>query len=377
MPDLPRILLAPDKFKGSLDADQVARALAAGIEAADPPARAICCPIADGGEGTVAAALAAGWQERTVTVEGPTGGAVNASYAVRDTAAVVELAQSSGLQLLPGGERAPLVASTFGLGQTIAAAIDDGATSVMVGLGGSASTDGGAGLLQALGAQLLDESGRQLERGGADLANLAHLDLTDARTRVASVSLIAACDVTNPLLGPTGAAKTFGPQKGAEDHDLAILETGLTALADAVRATGGPDLALVEGAGAAGGAGFGLLTLGATFRPGIDVVAEFTGLVDLISDADLVVVGEGRLDSQSLAGKGPVGVAHLARSKGVSVVAVVGQCDLDPAQLEEAGLDAVYALTDLEPDLTRSTTHAAELLQVLGTRLAARSHRRS
>lgn len=364
------VLLAPDKFKGSLDATAVAHHLAEGIHSEDPAIVVRRCPIADGGEGTVAAALAAGWQRRTVRVDGPTGAPVEATYAVDSHRAVVELAESCGLQRLPGARLAPWTSSTYGLGQNIAAAVADGATDVVVGLGGSASTDGGAGLLQALGAAILDRAGAAVRRGNRHLGQIATTDLAPAGAGLAGVRLLAACDVTNPLLGRGGAAQVFGPQKGLQPPDLPIAEDGLSALHRAVAANTLVDDAALPGAGAAGGAGYALLALGATFRPGIDVVAELTGLGRQIDEADLVVTGEGCLDHQSLGGKGPMGVTDRARSAGVPVVAVVGRNELVGAQLESAGFRAVFELVSMEPDAEASQRQAPELLGRIGRDVA-------
>lgn len=364
------VLLAPDKFKGSLDATSVARHLADGIRAEDAGTEVLTCPVADGGEGTVAAALAAGWHSRTVLVEGPTGRPVEATYAVKGAHALVELAESCGLHRLPGGVPAPWDASTHGLGQAIAAAVEDGATTVTVGLGGSASTDGGAGLLAALGAVLVGRYGRAVNAGARGLARVERVDLAPAHKRLAGVRLVAACDVTNPLLGRHGAAHVFGGQKGFAPDELLAVEAGLHALGQAVARDLGRDVTEVPGAGAAGGAGHALLALGAEFRPGIDVVAEVTGLADRVRRSDLVVTGEGRLDEQSLGGKGPLGVARLARLAGVPVVAVVGRCDLTPTQWQGAGLHDVLELRTLQPDPALSISQAPELLEEVGRRLA-------
>ncbi|WP_107765646.1 glycerate kinase [Nocardioides terrigena] len=364
------VLLAPDKFKGSLDAAAVARHLAEGIRSADAGVVVLTCPIADGGEGTVSAAIAAGWDPRTTTVEGPTGRPVFATYAVRGTCAIVELAESSGLHRLPYDALAPWSASTYGLGQTINAAVAAGATTVVVGLGGSASTDGGSGLLQALGAVILDGEGHEIGRGARHLGRVGSIDLARAHALLGGVRLVAACDVTNPLLGRTGAAHVFGPQKGFAPDDLLAVEAGLHAFGQATARHLGRDLTEVDGAGAAGGAGHALLALGAEFRPGIDVVADVTGLHDHLAKADLVVVGEGRLDEQSLAGKGPLGVTRLAQASGVPAVAVVGRCDLTPTQLREVGLAHVMELQALQPDPSLSITQAPALLEDIGRRIA-------
>ncbi len=367
-----RVVVAPDKFKGSLTAVEVARAIADGLRGARPDVTTTLLPVADGGDGTVAAAVAAGFEGHTVEVEGPTGDVVRAPYARRAERAVVELAAACGLELLPGGRLAPMRSSTYGLGQVIAAAVADGATEVVVGVGGSASTDGGAGMIQALGGRLLDADGAEIGRGGGALARVRELELTQLRSRLAGVRIQVASDVDNPLLGPAGAAAVFGPQKGADAAQLAELEHGLTTWSDLVTRTVGHDDADTPGAGAAGGTAFGAVALlGATLRSGIDLVLEMLDFGTQLSGADLAITGEGSLDNQSLAGKAPIGVASAARAAGVRTVAVAGRCLLTRDQWESAGLEAVYPLTDLEPDPARSIADAASLLRTVGGRIAA------
>jgi glycerate 2-kinase len=366
-----RVVLAPDKFKGCLTALEVAQAVAAGVLDARPDAEVVLLPVADGGDGTVAAALAAGHREVVVEVEGPTGQPVRAPYAVRGTSAVVELAAACGLDLLPGGRPAPLLASTYGLGQVVADALDRGATRLVLGLGGSASTDGGAGMVQALGARLLDARGVELGRGGGALRDLAALDLTGLRP-LAGVEVVVASDVDHPLLGPRGAAAVFAPQKGADPDQVRELEAGLTRWVDVVAEATGRDVRDVPGAGAAGGTGFAALALlGATLRPGIDLVLDLVGFGAAVRGARLVVTGEGSLDEQSLAGKAPVGVATAAARAGVTTVAVAGRSLLPPARSAAAGLAAVYPLSALEPDPARSMALAVPLLRRVGARIAA------
>ncbi|MFP5283808.1 MAG: glycerate kinase, partial [Actinomycetes bacterium] len=346
-------MLAPDKFKGCLTAAEVAAAVADGLRAARPEVVTVARPVADGGDGTVAAAVAAGYAERRVTVEGPTGMPVEAPYALAGSRAVVELAAACGLDRLPDGRPDPLGASTYGLGQVIGAALDDGATSVVVGLGGSASTDGGVGLVQALGARVLDAQGDEVGRGAGGLAAVDSLDLTGLRRRLAGVSVVVACDVDNPLLGPRGAASVFGPQKGAGPAEVGRLEAGLARWAEVVAAETGRDASTVPGAGAAGGAGFAAVALlDAELRPGIDLILDLLDFDSAVRAADLVVTGEGSLDEQSLAGKAPVGVARrTARSSDAPVVAVAGRSRLDQSRLASAGIRVCYPLSDLEPDL--------------------------
>ena len=370
-----RILLAPDKFKGSLTAAQVAAALAAGLRQARPDVEIDNCPIADGGEGTVAAALAAGFRRSSVTVNGPTGQPVPASYAMRADAAVVEMASASGLQLLPGGRPAPLTATSFGTGQLLASALDAGARTIVLGIGGSACTDGGAGMITALGARLADRLGVPLDLGGAALTRLTRLDLAGLHHALGgnhdtSTRIVVASDVTNPLLGPHGAAAVYGPQKGASNVDVALLEAALTHWGDIVEATTGTRCHDQPGAGAAGGAGFAALALlGATMRSGIEVMLELLDFRAKLERADFVITGEGSLDQQTLHGKGPAGVAAAAHRQHIPVIAVAGQVTLEPAQLTQAGFARAYALTDLEPQLERSIAHARELLANVGRQI--------
>jgi glycerate kinase len=366
-----RVVLAPDKFKGSLTAAEVAEALAAGMRDVLPGLETIMLPVADGGDGTVAAALSAGFTKIIVDAVGPTGERVQAPYALDGDQAVVELAAVVGLSMLPGGRLDPLGSSTYGLGVVIADAIQRGATTIVLGLGGSASTDGGSGMVQALGARLLDTNGQDLPPGGGALADLAHLDLATLRATLDGVKIIVASDVDNPLLGPRGAAAVFGPQKGAMAQQLEALERGLRHWSQLVANATGRDDAARPGAGAAGGTGFAAVALlDAEIKPGI---AEILDLIDFdrrIAGADLVITGEGSLDEQSLAGKAPVGVARAAAKAGIPVVAVAGRLQLSVARLREAGISAAYALTDLEPDLDRCIANASGLLRQIGGQIA-------
>lgn len=370
------VLLAPDKFKGSLDAPGVAQRLAAGLRRAAPGVRVSSLPVADGGEGTVDALVHCGFRRQVATVAGPTGQPVRADWALRGDTAVVELAQASGLALLPPAARAPLAASSRGTGELIRAALDAGARSVILGLGGSACTDGGTGLLSALGARFSDADGRPLADGGGALSALAHADLTGLDPRLGGTELVLATDVGSPLLGEDGAAALFGPQKGADTRDVARLGAGLTRLVRVLTLAGVPGAgtaATLPGAGAAGGAGYGALAcLGAHRRPGIDVVLDAAGIDDRLRRATLVVTGEGSLDAQSLHGKAPVGVARRASRHGVPVIAVCGRLELTGEQASTAGFTACYPLSALEPDPRRSIAAAATLLESLGRRIAER-----
>lgn len=365
------VLVAPDKFKGSLTAAQVAATVARGIARLRPDLDVRQVPVADGGDGTVAAALAAGYRQVDATVHGPTGAPVAAAIAVRDDLAVVETAASSGLAVLPGGRPAPLTASSYGAGELLLAAADAGCRTVVLGVGGSASTDGGAGLVQALGARLLDEHGRPLPPGGAALNQLAELDLSTVDSRVAGLTVVLACDVDNPLHGPAGAAAVFGPQKGADPDQVAVLEKGLRRWSDLVTSALGRDLTELPGAGAAGGIGFAALALlDAERRSGIELVLELVGFHEQLAGARLVVTGEGSLDAQTLRGKAPIGVVAAARSAAIPAVVAAGRCLLTQQEMTAAGIAGGYALTDLEPDPERCLADADNLLARLAERIA-------
>ena len=358
--ETPHVLVAADKFKGSLTAVQVAERVTAGLRRVVPQVQVETLPVADGGDGTVAAAVAAGFERREARVTGPLGTPVTAAYAVRDTTAVVEMAEASGLQHLPAGEFAPLTATTYGSGELLAAALDAGARTIVFGVGGSATTDGGAGMLSALGARFLDVDGKPVAAGGAALAELAEADLTGLDPRLADVDLILASDVDNPLTGPKGAPEVYGRQKGATEDDIAVLDAALVHYASVL----GPGTAELPGAGAAGGIGYGaLVALGARFRPGIEVMLDVLGFAPALARATLVVTGEGSLDEQTLHGKAPAGVAAASRTAGVETVAVCGRLALPPEALVRAGISRAYALTDLEPDPAVCMAQAGPLLE--------------
>jgi glycerate 2-kinase len=368
---VPRVLLAPDKFKGTLTAAQVAAHLSTGLRSVLPDVSVVVVPVADGGDGTLAAAEAAGFTRVPVTATGPTGMPRASAYGRRDTDAVVELAEVSGLAQLPGGRLEPLTATSRGTGELIAAALDAGARRVVVGIGGSACTDGGAGLLEALGARVLTASGAPVHPGGSGLVAVSTLDLTGLHPTLRDAEVVVACDVDNPLTGSRGAAAVYGPQKGAGPRDVELLDTALTRWADVVAGATGEDHRNDSGAGAAGGVGFGLIAvLGARMRPGADVVFELVGLHDALAGTDLVVTGEGSLDAQTLNGKAPAAVAAHARDKGVPVVAVAGRVALDDGRLRAAGIEAAYALVD-EADAPHEAFDApGPLLERIGARIA-------
>lgn len=368
------VVVAPDKFKGSLTGAQVAAAIEAGVRAALPQARILAVPVADGGEGTLAAAVQCGFEQRHALVTGPTGEPVQAAFGLRGEVAVVEMAEASGLDRLPGGTPDTLGATSRGTGELIAAALDAGATQVILGVGGSACTDGGAGMLQGLGARLLDAGGNDLAPGGGALASLARVELDTLDPRIAATTFTLAADVENPLTGPNGAAFVFAPQKGASPEQVRDLDAALGHWAQVLGL--GPDagriaeLAASPGAGAAGGVGFAALAvLLATRRRGIDVVLELTGLQESLAGAVAVFTGEGSLDAQSLEGKTPVGVAQLAAAHGIPVYAICGRNQLSTGQATAAGFTAVRSLLELEPDVARCMSEGGSLVQRAATQL--------
>ncbi|AKZ59105.1 Glycerate kinase [Streptomyces ambofaciens ATCC 23877] len=363
-----RVLVAADKFKGSLTAVEVAERVTAGLRRVVPDVRVEALPVADGGDGTVAAAVAAGFERREVRVAGPLGDEVTAAFALRGDTAVVEMAEASGLQRLPEDVLAPLTASTFGSGELLRAALDAGARTIVFGVGGSATTDGGAGMLAALGARFTGRDGAPVAPGGGGLADLASADLTGLDPRLAGVELVLASDVDNPLTGPKGAPAVYGPQKGASPRDVEALDAALAHFAKVLEQTEtvgarAAEYAASPGAGAAGGIGFGAMLLGARFRPGIEVMLDVLGFAPALERADLVITGEGSLDEQTLHGKAPAGVAAAARAAGKEVVAVCGRLALAPEVLGRAGIRRAYPLTDVEPDVAKCIAEAGPILE--------------
>ena len=364
-----RILIAPDKFKGSLTAPAAAEAIARGLRSVWPDAELDLAPIADGGEGfaeSLAAALGAEWVK--VASEDAIGRSIETRYAwlPGERLAILEMSEASGLHRIASHDRAPLSADTFGTGLLIAHAVARGAKRILVGLGGSATTDGGAGLARALGFRFLDCEGKDLSTAPEKLASLAHIECP---TTSQLPEIFAACDVQNPLLGERGAARVYGPQKGADPAAVDKLDSILSHLATRCAADLGCDFRDVPGAGAAGGLGFGLLTFcGAKIRPGFDMIAETLHLGERINAADLVVTGEGRIDDQTLDGKGPAGVAALARKAGRPVIGFGGSITVTA---EEAGIfDTLVPLADRPLDIAEAMRDAASLLERASRRAA-------
>ncbi|NUR67636.1 MAG: glycerate kinase [Streptomyces sp.] len=367
------MLIAADKFKGSLTAVQVAERVTAGLRRVAPGVDVAALPVADGGDGTVDAAVAAGFERHEIKVAGPLGQEVTAAFALRGDTAVVEMAEASGLQRLPKGVFAPLTSSTYGSGELLRAALDAGARTIVFGVGGSATTDGGAGMLTALGARFLDKDGEPVAPGGGGLAELASADLSGLDPRFADVELVLASDVDNPLTGPKGAPAVYGPQKGASPDDVETLDAALAHYARVLEDTVGAkaaEYAASPGAGAAGGIGYGALLIGARFRAGIEVMLDVLGFAPALERAALVITGEGSLDEQTLHGKAPAGVAAAARAAGKEVVAVCGRLALPPEALGRAGIRRAYPLTEIEPDVAKCIADAGPILERVAEQIA-------
>ncbi|HEY8284456.1 MAG TPA: glycerate kinase [Chloroflexota bacterium] len=367
-----RVICAPDSFKGSLSAAEVAAAMAAGVIRAAPRAKTRQLPLADGGEGTVAALVAArGGTTLKVAARDPLNRSIEAAIGLLGGGVVVvEMASASGLPLLGLHERDPFRAGTFGTGQLIRAALDQGASEIILGVGGSATVDGGAGALAALGARLQDSGGHPVPPGNAGLADLAAIDLSDLDPRLRAVRLRVACDVRNPLVGPQGAAAVFGPQKGARPADIPVLEANLARLAAVLARDLGIRVADLPGAGAAGGLTAGLLAVGARSESGIELVLETLAFDRELDGATLVLTGEGRLDRQTAHGKVISGVLHHARRARVPVVALGGSvraADLGP--LYAAGLAAAFPITDGPMSYAKAFTRAAGLVRQASERV--------
>jgi len=361
-----KIVIAPDSFKGNLSALQVSQAIEIGIKHAVPDAAIDIVPMADGGEGTTQALVdAVGGEIIPAEVTDPLGGRVMAYWGLLSdkTTGVIEMATASGLDLVPLEKRNPLVTTTYGTGELILAALEKGCRKLIIGIGGSATNDGGAGMAQALGVRLLDAKGAQLAFGGAALAELDRIDITNIDPRLSDCDIRIASDVTNPLCGPQGASAVYGPQKGATEEMVKQLDAALAHYADIIKRDLGIDISDVPGAGAAGGLGAGLITfLKARLLPGIEIVIQATGLAEHLKDANLVFTGEGRIDNQTACGKVPVGVARKAKTFGVPVIAIAGAIGDGYQAVYEQGIDAVFGIAPGPISLDQSLAEAKRLI---------------
>ncbi|MCO4852473.1 glycerate kinase [Bacillus vallismortis] len=370
-----KIIIAPDSFKESLSALEAADAIERGFKSVFPSADYRKLPMADGGEGTVQSLVDAtdGWIKEQV-VTGPLGEPVKAIFGMMGDGktAVIEMAAASGLHLVPVERRNPLVTTTRGTGELMAAALDAGAEHLIIGIGGSATNDGGAGMVQALGGRLLDESGREIGPGGGALSQLVSLDISELDPRLENVKLEVACDVDNPLTGPKGASAVFGPQKGATEDMVDVLNQNLAHFADVIEKALGTASREIKGAGAAGGLGWSLLAfLDADLKRGIDIVLEAVDFEDEVQDADLVITGEGRIDSQTIYGKTPIGVAKAAKSYDVPVIGIAGSVSRDSDAVYQHGIDALFSIVPGAVPLEDAFEHAAEYMERTARDIAA------
>ena len=368
-----QIIVAPDSYKGSLSALRVAEAMERGVGHVFPGAKVLKVPIADGGEGTVdALVVATGGVKIAHQAKGPLGSPVQAWWGVLgdEQTAVIEMAAASGLPLVPSEQRNPRIASTYGTGQLIRAALDRGVKKIIIGIGGSATNDGGTGMAKALGARFLDREGNELPEGGAALADLAAIDLSGFDNRVAGAEILVACDVDNPLCGSRGASAVYGPQKGATPQMVQELDAALDHFSLIARQTTGRDIACCAGAGAAGGLGAGLLYFTpAVLRPGVEIVLETTGFHDLVAEAAFVITGEGRTDFQTAYGKAPVGVAKAAKGHGVPVFCLSGGFGDGADDVLSHGIDGLINIIPRPMTLDECMAQGDGLVEAAAARL--------
>lgn len=361
-----KILVAPQEFKGSISALSVAEAAKVGVIRVFPKAEVVLCPVADGGDGTLETLVeVSGGEVRTCNVRNPIGETITAQWgAMGDgVTAVIEMARTSGLALLSLDERDPLNASTYGLGQAILEALNEGFRNFIVGIGGSATNDAGAGMAQALGANLLDSEGRSIGSGGAALANLRSIDVSKMDPRIEGSHFMVACDVSNPLTGNEGASAVYGPQKGATPAMVAELDNALLNFADIVKKDIGKNVSGISGAGAAGGLGAGMLAfMGAELKAGVDIVLETVRLKEKLAGVDLVITGEGGMDFQTVYNKAPIGVARIAAELNIPTVAIAGLLGRNFTVVHDHGIRAATSIVDGPITLQESSERASELI---------------
>lgn len=369
-----KIVIAPDSFKDSLGALGVARAIGRGIQRVLPDTVLEHIPMADGGEGTVQSIIdASGGKLISISVMDPLMRGVNSFFGISGdgNTAVIEMAAASGLELLDQAERNPWITTTYGTGQLIGHAMDQGCKRILLGIGGSATNDGGMGMARALGVKFFDATGKELGEGGGAAAAVTRIDMTGLDRRIGQTEVRVACDVTNPLTGPQGASHVYGPQKGADRTMVLRLDKNLSHLAKLVGEQLGKEVDRIPGAGAAGGLGAGLMAfLDATLMKGFDMVAESVELEDAIRSADLVITGEGKIDRQTQFGKTPFGVAQLAKKHGKPVIAVAGTVDEAAEELYASGFDVILPIQEKPVDLAYALEHASALLERTGERIA-------
>lgn len=361
------ILVSPDSFKDSLSAKAVATHIANGITNILPEANINQIPLSDGGEGLLEALVTPlNGSFIKKNVKDPLMRDIQAQYGILDNGktAVIEMARASGLELLKPDERNPLKTSTFGTGQLIKAALDKGCSKIIIGLGGSATNDGGMGIVKALGGKFINKQGKSIGEGGAALADLYRIDLSDLDQRILNCEIISACDVSNPFCGPNGASMVFGAQKGGSPQDLQQLDKNLLHYASVIQSDLGKDIKNVEGTGAAGGTGIGLLTfLDAELKPGIDLIMDELQMEKHTKEADIVITGEGQIDQQTLNGKTITGVAKMAKKHEIPVIAIAGKADRDIDELYNIGITAVFSIVNQPLSLQKSIKSTDQLIQ--------------
>ena len=370
-----KIVIAPDSYKESLSAQQVATQIELGFREIFPDAHYVKLPVADGGEGTVGAMVAAtNGKIIRLDVTGPLGETVNAFYGLSgdESCAYIEMAAASGLELVPAAQRDPLITTSYGTGELIRNALDKGVEHFIIGIGGSATNDGGSGMVQALGAQLLNKEGRQIGYGGGQLPELVSIDMSQFDSRIKHCRFEVACDVTNPLLGEEGASAVFGPQKGASAELVKQLDNALAHYAEVIHRELDIDVLSIAGGGAAGGMGVALHAFcHAELRRGIEIVTEALGLDELVRDATLVITGEGRIDSQTIHGKVPIGVAKVAKRYNKPVIGIAGSLTKDVGVVHQHGLDAVFSVLYTICTLEEALDNAAENVRLSARNIAA------
>ena len=363
---LMHILIAPGAFKHSLGAGQAGQAIKIGLAQALPDATLTTLPIADGGNGTLDAWLAQGGERYKVTVHDPLMRQIEAEYGILPDkkTAIIEMALASGIELLADEERNPLKATSFGTGELLQDALEQGARRFIIGMGGSATVDGGSGALRALGVKLLDAEGQEIAQGGGYLTQINSIDSSGLDPRWQDCEIIIASDVENKLLGEKGAAAVFAPQKGASQADVATLEENLAHFAEMLVTHGRDDIRDIAGTGAAGGLSAGLIAfIGGEIRSGIDLLFEYNQFEDQLKQADIVITGEGQMDEQTVFGKGPIGVARLAQQYGIPTIALVGGLNVHDSVLHEAGINAVFSIVDKPMPLDVAIQNAENLLE--------------
>ena len=361
-----KVVAAPQTFKGSISALNAAEAISIGVKNIYPSAEVFLCPVADGGDGTLETLVAvSNGNIVECVVEGPTGTPVEAQWGAMgdEQTAVIEMARTSGLALLDLNERDPLNASTYGLGEAILSALDQNYRKFIIGIGGSATNDGGAGMAQAVGISLKDEFGKEIPRGGAALSKLHSIDTVGIDPRIKQSEFMVACDVNNPLTGPEGASAVYGPQKGATPEMITQLDEALKNFAETILRDLGEEVEHISGAGAAGGLGAGMMAfMGGTLKPGVDIVLDTVGLADKLKGTDIVITGEGGIDFQTVYDKAPIGVAKLAKNLGIPTIALAGLVGKDFQVVHKDGIESVFSIVNGPMTLENASSNAHRLI---------------